>query len=176
MLGALSIALPTSIFALKFLEWWYASDFAKQLSRKAAESLNLPPPVVTGLEDAKPSGKHAPGSRAKAAEREDEHEAGPTAEMPPSPRPRCFRSSQFPLPRTRSFARYVRQTSPRPLRAKPGSCTAYSCIHKWIAGIHPMQEEFMADKAGRWESGAGRCAVTGRRVLGGTEGLRRIMV
>lgn len=28
----------------------------------------------------------------------------------------------------------------------------------------------------RWESGKGRCAVTGRRVLGGTEGLRRVMV
>lgn len=28
----------------------------------------------------------------------------------------------------------------------------------------------------RWESGKGRCAVTGRRVLGGTDGLRRVMV
>jgi len=31
-------------------------------------------------------------------------------------------------------------------------------------------------REGRWESGRGRCAVTGRRVLGGTEGLRRVMV
>jgi peroxin-12 len=29
---------------------------------------------------------------------------------------------------------------------------------------------------GRWESGKGRCPVTGRRVLGGTEGLRRVLV
>jgi peroxin-12 len=36
LLSGLSLALPTSIFALKFLEWWYASDFAKQLSRRAA--------------------------------------------------------------------------------------------------------------------------------------------
>jgi hypothetical protein len=28
----------------------------------------------------------------------------------------------------------------------------------------------------RWESGKGRCAVTGRRVLGGTDGLRRLMI
>lgn len=28
----------------------------------------------------------------------------------------------------------------------------------------------------RWESGKGRCAVTGRRVLGGTDGLRRVMI
>ena len=31
-------------------------------------------------------------------------------------------------------------------------------------------------REGRWESGKGRCAVTGRRVLGETEGLRRVMV
>lgn len=31
-------------------------------------------------------------------------------------------------------------------------------------------------REGRWESGRGRCAVTGRRVLGGTEGLRRVIV
>jgi len=34
----------------------------------------------------------------------------------------------------------------------------------------------MIGKIGKWESGEGRCAVTGRKVLGGTEGLRRIMV
>lgn len=31
-------------------------------------------------------------------------------------------------------------------------------------------------REGSWESGKGRCAVTGRRVLGGTSGLRRVMV
>ena len=31
-------------------------------------------------------------------------------------------------------------------------------------------------RVGRWESGKGRCAITGRRVLGGTDGLRRVMV
>lgn len=31
------------------------------------------------------------------------------------------------------------------------------------------------NKEGKWESGKGRCAVTGRRVLGGTDGLRRVM-
>ncbi|KAL8811408.1 MAG: hypothetical protein Q9223_007539, partial [Gallowayella weberi] len=37
LLSSLRLLLPTSIFALKFLEWWHASDFARQLSRKAAE-------------------------------------------------------------------------------------------------------------------------------------------
>ena len=31
-------------------------------------------------------------------------------------------------------------------------------------------------REGRWECGRGRCAVTGRRVLGGTAGLRRVVV
>jgi hypothetical protein len=45
LLSSLKILLPTSIFALKFLEWWHATDFASQLSRKAAENIELPPPV-----------------------------------------------------------------------------------------------------------------------------------
>lgn len=31
-------------------------------------------------------------------------------------------------------------------------------------------------RVGKWESGKGRCAITGRRVLGGTEGLRKVIV
>lgn len=33
-LSSLSYALPTSMFLLKFLEWWYSSDFAQQMSKK----------------------------------------------------------------------------------------------------------------------------------------------
>lgn len=40
----------------------------------------------------------------------------------------------------------------------------------------PGGEGIRGRRAGRWESGEGRCAVTGRRILGGTEGLRRVMV
>ena len=31
-------------------------------------------------------------------------------------------------------------------------------------------------REGRWESGKGRCAVSGKRILGGTEVLRRVLV
>lgn len=31
-------------------------------------------------------------------------------------------------------------------------------------------------REGKWESGIGRCAVSGRRVLGGVGGLRRVLV
>ena len=37
-------------------------------------------------------------------------------------------------------------------------------------------EDGRRGREGRWESGKGRCAVTGRRVLGGTDGLRRVMI
>jgi peroxin-12 len=49
VLRSLKFLLPMSIFASKFLEWWHASDFARQLSRKAAEGIELPPPVIAGL-------------------------------------------------------------------------------------------------------------------------------
>jgi peroxin-12 len=46
-LSGLSYALPTSMFLLKFLEWWYASDLARQVSKKARGDLieNLPLPL-----------------------------------------------------------------------------------------------------------------------------------
>ena len=37
-------------------------------------------------------------------------------------------------------------------------------------------KEVKGGREGKWESGKGRCAVTGRRLLGGTNGLRRVMV
>ena len=42
--------------------------------------------------------------------------------------------------------------------------------------IEEKQGEKGSGREGRWESGKGRCAVTGRRVLGGVDGLRRVMV
>ena len=188
MLGALSIALPTSIFALKFLEWWYASDFAKQLSRKAAESLDLPPPVVSGKDDTPPSrrisskkqallraGAAAGGEKEKEND-DDEARAEPTAENAPIATPSLLPILTVAAPRNSELCPICRTEITTATACQTGIVYCYTCIHKWIAGIHQMQDDFMADKAGKWESGVGRCAVTGRRVLGGTEGLRRIMV
>jgi hypothetical protein len=80
-----------------------------------------------------------------------------------------------------------------PTAAQTGYVYCYTCIYKWVDGAHPRQEAFMegneeeegmkgwveeggGSRIGKWESGAGRDAVTGRRVLGGTGGLRRVMV
>lgn len=43
-LAAAGYALPTSLFVLKFLEWWSASDFGQNL---AAQGPKLPPPTTT---------------------------------------------------------------------------------------------------------------------------------
>ena len=37
------------------------------------------------------------------------------------------------------------------------------------------KEDKGGSREGKWESGKGRCAITGRRILGGTDGLRRVM-
>jgi hypothetical protein len=67
----------------------------------------------------------------------------------------------------------------------------YKCIFQWLEGENDRQQAFMRgekmseweeddeqaeqenteapkSREGKWESGKGRCAVTGRRVLGGT--------
>ena len=43
-------------------------------------------------------------------------------------------------------------------------------------GVEEKDEEKGGSRYGKWESGKGRCAVTGRKLLAGTDGLRRVMV
>jgi len=175
LLGGLSLVLPTSIFALKFLEWWYASDFAKQLTRKAAESLDLPPPVV-GTGKVGPTQKATAAAKKAEGDGEDEEEREKSAEDAP-----IAASSLLPIytvaaPADSSLCPICEDDITTATACQTGVVYCYTCIHKWMVGTHPRQEKFMIDKAGKWESGEGRCAVTGRKVLGGTEGLRRIMV
>ncbi|KAI1143177.1 Pex12 amino terminal region-domain-containing protein [Hypoxylon sp. FL0543] len=174
LLGSLSLLLPTSIFALKFLEWWYASDFAKQLSRKAAENLELPPPVVSGLSAL---GVKVPQKKGQSNEKEEEGQSKiPLAEDAPIATPSLLPIFTVPAPEDSELCPICEDEIKTATACQTGVVYCYACIHKWLEGSHPRQEEFMADQEGKWESGQGRCAVTGRRVLGGTEGLRRIMV
>ncbi|KAK3318305.1 Pex12 amino terminal region-domain-containing protein [Apodospora peruviana] len=173
MMGGLSLVLPTSIFALKFLEWWYASDFAKQLSRKAAESLDLPPPVVTGI---------PPSTTTSSSENRDtveKHSDEKLREQAPIAASSLLPIFTVPPPKHSELCPICEDDITTPTACQTGVVYCYTCIHKWITGTHPRQGRFMTDdanRAGKWESGEGRCAVTGRKVLGGTEGLRRIMV
>ncbi|KAI0203766.1 putative peroxisome biosynthesis protein (PAS10/Peroxin-12) [Astrocystis sublimbata] len=179
LLGSLSVLLPTSIFALKFLEWWYASDFAKQLSRKASESLELPPPIVSGLSA---SGANLQPRQSNGDENtqgsDDRHNVDkpPLAENAPIATPSLLPILTVPPPEDSELCPICEDEITTATACQTGFVYCYACIHRWLEGMHPRQESFMADKVGQWESGLGRCAVTGRRVLGGTEGLRRIMV
>ncbi|KAI0404328.1 putative peroxisome biosynthesis protein (PAS10/Peroxin-12) [Xylaria palmicola] len=179
LLGSLSVLLPTSIFALKFLEWWYASDFAKQLSRKATENLELPPPIVPGLSALGAKLQLKKSQHAESAKEGDKQETTDdclSVEAAPIATPSLLPILTVPPPEDSELCPICEGEITTATACQTGFVYCYACIHKWLEGIHPRQEEFMADRAGKWESGQGRCAVTGRRVLGGTEGLRRIMV
>ncbi|KAI1177443.1 Pex12 amino terminal region-domain-containing protein [Nemania sp. FL0916] len=179
LLGSLSILLPTSIFALKFLEWWYASDFAKQLSRKATENLELPPPIVSGLSALAAKlqrGKGENRRNSKGGNQQQTSDEQAMAENAPIATPSLLPILTVPPPEDSKLCPICEDGITTATACQTGFVYCYACIHKWLEGIHPRQEDFMVDKTGKWESGRGRCAVTGRRVLGGTEGLRRIMV
>jgi peroxin-12 len=179
VLSNLRLLLPTSIFALKFLEWWHASDFARQLSRKAAEGLELPPPLVSGLPtppgpepaaSPSPSPPSAPGPGDAAA-------AAAAARNPPISASSLLPIFTVPSPVDSGQCPICEQPVQTATACQTGFVFCYGCIHRWLHGEHERQSAFMRGASdGKWESGIGRCAVTGRRVLGGTEGLRRVMV
>ncbi|EHK22226.1 uncharacterized protein TRIVIDRAFT_60901 [Trichoderma virens Gv29-8] len=169
-MSSLSLLLPMSIFALKFLEWWYQSDFAKQLSRKAAESIELPPPIVSG------KGSFGQKKKDDKSEEEESKDLAITEKEAPIATPSMLPIFVVRFPEDSSLCPICEGEIVTPTVCQTGVVYCYTCIHRWIEGMHPKQEEFMEDRDGKWESGQGRCAVTGKRVLGGTEGLRRIIV
>lgn len=190
LLSSLRILLPTSIFALKFLEWWHQSDFARQLSRKAAEGLELPPPVVSGMGLA----------RIEAKKRDVKANSGVKRE-PPISSTNYLPILSVPPPSSSDLCPICLHPMTNQAACQTGYVFDYKCIFQWIEGTHDRQEAFMKgekmseweedeeedaaeedkpsqprSRQGQWDSGKGRCAVTGRRVLGGTGGLRRVLV
>ncbi|KAF2217305.1 hypothetical protein CERZMDRAFT_31842 [Cercospora zeae-maydis SCOH1-5] len=208
---ALKLLLPTSIFALKFLEWWHNSDFARQLSKKANEGLELPPPSVSGLPSAARAAAKKSEETEKKAEFADEKGERPARssslrrdsglEGPPISATSMLPILTVPPPLTAdeegenvtALCPICVQAIQTPTAAQTGYVYCYTCIFKWVDGSHPRQEAFLegsgeeegargwveeggGSRREKWESGAGRDAVTGRKVLGGTSGLRRVMV
>ncbi|KAJ4329818.1 ubiquitin-protein ligase peroxin 12 [Ascochyta clinopodiicola] len=193
LLSSLKILLPTSIFALKFLEWWHASDFARQLSRKAAENIELPPPILPSLPPSmkKQSSEHTTTTNEKSKPRPID---------PPIAASTLLPILTVPLPTDSTLCPICSTTVTNPTASPTGFVYCYTCIHRWVEGEHDRQIAFMEGAAGfaredgageveveewskeegsregRWESGKGRDAVTGRKVLGGTEALRRVVV
>lgn len=100
----------------------------------------------------------------------------PSAEDAPIATPSLLPIFTVPFPEDSALCPICEDDIVTPTACQTGVVYCYSCIHKWLEGMHAKQEAFMEERVGKWESGVGRCAVTGKRVLGGTEGLRRIMV
>lgn len=230
LLSSARILLPTSIFALKFLEWWHASDFARQLSRKATEGLEFPPPLITGLRSQKEGPQYpkialstntvALSSTSRPTTSPAEAKASPVKSALSTPRQKPPVSSSSllpiltvppPMPSTSSLCPICLNPIVTPTAVQTGFVFCYTCIFKWVEGTHERQTVWMEGGGGeegwgedeeaeerctfqtsekreaapkekskgrrkQWESGKDRCPVTGRRVLGGTSGLRRVMV
>ncbi|MCJ1331783.1 hypothetical protein MMC10_008475 [Thelotrema lepadinum] len=229
LLSSLKLLLPTSIFALKFLEWWHASDFARQLSRKAAEGLELPPPVLSELPN-KPQENGTVSSTKATNSVSLGHPPGTTSApthtstapmTQPKVRPPISSESYLPIltvptpaPECSDLCPICLSTIATPTATQTGYVFCYTCIFKWVDGSHERQRAWMegagsdegwgedsesqhegdthakldaesdhatranrtTSREGKWESGKGRCAITGKRLLGGVECLRRIIV
>ena len=223
-LSGLKILLPTSIFLLKFLEWWHASDFARQLSRKATEGLELPPPIVAWLPQSvaqKESSIQGKQTNSVSLGRPPGTKPSPPAKAPTSqtkqakPRPPISSASHLPIltvpaptASTSGLCPICLNNIITPTVAQTGYVFCYTCIFKWVDGTHDRQVAWMeggsngegwgddtgseagddtqsstkgksaakpTSREGKWENGKGRCAITGRRLLGGVEGLRRVI-
>lgn len=226
-LGGTRLLLPAAVFALKFLEWWHASDFARQLSRKAAEGVALPPPVLTkavasasaaaaaaaaSRSEKKDGGVGGGGAIARVRTRAQAHAfpTSATSGLPiftvPAPAPAPSVSAQP----TKGTCPICEQGITTATATAAGYVFCYACVHRWVAaGETGRQEAFMRGEGsegdeeravaveqegedvagevaggrgggekgreGRWEDGRGRCPVSGVRLLGGTEGLRRVV-
>ena len=210
LLSSLRLFLPASIFALKFLEWWHQSDFSRQLFRKAAEGLELPPPIISGLDLAKRV-TDAPDIVARSTGEKQQHQTA-TANTSAKRQPPISRTSFLPIftvppPPTSDLCPICLHPISNAAACQTGFVYDYKCIFQWLEGNHERQESFMKgerdnewdddgddssdgpattdtaaepnkalSREGKWENGQGRCAITGRRVLGGTGGLRRVLV
>lgn len=175
-LDSLKFFLPTSIFALKFLEWWHASDFARQLSKKAAEGLELPPPVISGLSGVTLRAKKEEEAEKTTKQTEEKKDGEDEVSNAPIAAASLLPIFTVVSPKDSQLCPICENDIVTATACQTGFVFCYTCIHRWLEGNHEKQEDFMKGKEGKWENGKGRCAVTGRRLLGGTEGLRRVMV
>ena len=227
-LSSLKILLPASIFALKFLEWWHASDFARQLSRKATEGLELPPPLTSFSDPSDPISNPSISSTSTTTTTTTKTQQQPSHKPPPP----VSKLTNLPIltvpppkPSTAALCPICLNPINNPTACQTGFVYCYVCIFKWVDGTHERQVAFMeggkaatrrrnatigggsgrgdnndndsdnenedeadwadedvddngsgGSREGKWENGAGRCAVSARRVLGGTDGLRRVVV
>ncbi|MDI1486239.1 MAG: ubiquitin-protein ligase peroxin 12 [Ramalina farinacea] len=177
LLSSLKILLPTSIFALKFLEWWHASDFARQLSKKAAEGMDLPPPVTAGLPkptttttttssrndpqkstangftntvslSSKPHPTSSPPQRHRSPPLLNHHKTQPSTNPTNlHPNPSPHPHGPPPTPTTSSLCPICCHAITTPTSAQTGFVFCYTCIFRWVDGSHERQVAFMEGRS-----------------------------
>lgn len=217
LLASLRYFLPASIFALKFLEWWHASDFSRHLALKATETLDLPAPVVKGMIPPDERAKIEEEKKKKAEQTKGKTDLKPALKSRRHHQPPISATSYLPIftvtlppsdPENATTCPICLNQLANPTACQTGYVFCYVCVFHWINGEHQRQVDFMSgvgaawedgdesdgegkdgekeekeekeepvqSREGKWESGMGRCPVTGRRVLSGTEGLRRVLI
>lgn len=179
---ALGLLLPTSIFALKLLEWWHATDFGRQITLRAEEGYELPPPT-----SANPTW-NAEELNAQNTDMTDpsvtKHRQRDT-ELSPAAEARYSLHSErriltVPLSPDSSLCSICLWPINTATATQTGYAFCYTCIFKWIEGSHTQQLKALEDHnpahSEAMEDGHGRCPITGKLLLGGTNGLRKIIV
>ena len=197
--SSVRLLLPFSVFVLNFLEWWRTSEFRDELMQKVNKGVELPPPIVANIVTVKEATKRilANTSSEKEVDAVNDQRLEDADATIASRTRREFPISSItslpiltvPLPSASDLCPICLSPIITPTAAQTGFVFCYTCIHKWIQGDHERQRAFMhasgseegwgeeeGSRAGRWESGQGRCAVTGLQLLGGTSGLRRVVV
>jgi len=164
--NGLKFVLPMSIFALKFLEWWYASDFARQLGKKASEGLDIPPPTIDST-----FSNDVVGTK-NDLEKVDAKEAEKRIVISASTRLQIL---TVPKPSDTSLCPICLDSIKTATATSTGYIYCYSCVHPWIEGTHSKQEALLTKKK-KWDIGKGRDPISGLKLLGGSSCLRRIMI
>lgn len=143
-LAALSYALPTSMFLLKFLEWWSSSDFAQKLVSKTGRSAildgNLPIPK-----------KHQESLETVKEEDKDEQEDEKRIGFGDEKIQEVSKETKTQLKRNSILCPLCAEPITNPTAIETGVVFCYTCIYKHLESCD--------------EETGGYCPVTGTRLL-----------
>ena len=140
LLSGLSYLLPMSIFALKFLEWWYQSDFAKQLfTPRQRRTSTCRHRLLMALTRNGPSPLR---TLTGASPRQKRETRKYRLQMRLLPRHPCCPSVWFAHPRIPRCCPICEDDIVTPTACQTGIVYCYTCIHRWIEGTHDKQESF----------------------------------
>ncbi|TQS34517.1 hypothetical protein Golomagni_05096 [Golovinomyces magnicellulatus] len=151
--------LPASIVALKFLEWWHASDFSRQLSKKTAETFELSPPAQDEFQSKSMGSEQLATKKLADRTKEKSDDMSLTTDETPLGSRTLLPIFTVPSAQEENSCPICLREITTATACQTGFVFCYTCIHRWLEGDHEKQAEFMKGNQGKWESGKGRCAV-----------------